>query len=66
MTITWMRHEQEPIRHLPGFILLRNDSLILLHVQKSDDGIYKCIARNEVGASSSEATLTVLGRFVYQ
>ena len=62
VTITWVKSQQE-LRNRPGSILLTDSSLIFLHVQKSDEGIYKCVARNRAGTSSSEAKLTVLGKF---
>lgn len=37
--------------------------LVIPEVKKSDAGVYKCVATNKFGESSSEATVTVTGKF---
>lgn len=39
-------------------------SLKIIGVTAEDDGIYTCIAANDMGSVSSSASLRVLGRFV--
>lgn len=36
--------------------------LLITHVQRGDEGTYKCIARNKFGRAECEATMTVSGR----
>lgn len=36
--------------------------LIIPVVKRSDAGLYKCVAKNKFGESTSEATLTVTGK----
>ncbi len=60
--IEWRKDGVQLLQSVPGSVLVVNDSLTFLHARRSDDGIYKCIAKNNAGSSSAEATLRVLGR----
>lgn len=35
--------------------------LLISHVQRSDEGVYKCIARNKFGRAECQAAMTVSG-----
>lgn len=38
--------------------------LVIPNVKPGDAGIYKCVASNKFGEASSEATVTVTGKFI--
>ena len=70
-TIQWFKDGEPVITSTPGSkskrVLLPTGSLFFLEVSPSkkeqDDGVYWCVAKNQVGtASSKNATLQVAGK----
>lgn len=44
-------------------ITLRQDGLLTIErVKKDDEGLYECVASNEVGVANTSAVITVLGK----
>lgn len=65
-TIDWMKdygHNEQLLHSYPGSLLVVNGNLTFLRAKHSDEGIYKCIAKNNFGTSSAQATLRVLSMF---
>ena len=41
---------------------LSNGNLFISQIQRSDEGVYKCVAVNRLGKAESQGNLTVLGK----
>ena len=59
VTIHWLKDDSENIAEAilsPG-----NSTLIINHVQLSDEGRYKCVVWNRAGNAASEAYIEITG-----
>uniref|UniRef100_A0A8C9U3R6 non-specific serine/threonine protein kinase n=1 Tax=Scleropages formosus TaxID=113540 RepID=A0A8C9U3R6_SCLFO len=65
-TVTWKGPDQNTLSNNGHFSIAYSDTgeatLRIVGVSSEDDGVYTCIATNDVGTASSSASLRVLGK----
>ncbi|XP_078496229.1 vascular endothelial growth factor receptor kdr-like isoform X2 [Lissotriton helveticus] len=59
-TITWLKDGYQ-MKPASGISLLVNNSLIIDRVKKEDQGMYECLASNEMGRVNTSAYVTIEG-----
>ncbi|XP_068103652.1 vascular endothelial growth factor receptor kdr-like isoform X2 [Hyperolius riggenbachi] len=58
--ITWLKNG-EVMKPASGITLLDGNRLIIERVKKDDEGLYECLATNEMGQASTSAYVTIQG-----
>lgn len=59
-TITWLKNGYV-MKRASGITLLYNNSLMIERVKKDDEGLYECLANNEMGHTNTSAYITIRG-----
>uniref|UniRef100_A0A673HK75 non-specific serine/threonine protein kinase n=1 Tax=Sinocyclocheilus rhinocerous TaxID=307959 RepID=A0A673HK75_9TELE len=60
-TVTWMGPDQKTLTNNGHFSITGETTLRIVGVTSEDDGMYTCIATNDIGNVTSSASLRVLG-----
>ncbi|CAO4383374.1 unnamed protein product [Caenorhabditis nigoni] len=58
--VVWTKNDQKMMDD-EAIYVLPNNSLVLLDVEKYDEGVYKCVASNSIGKAFDDTKLTVYG-----
>lgn len=59
--VVWTKNDQKMLDD-DAIYVLPNNSLVLLNVEKYDEGVYKCVASNSIGKAFDDTQLNVYGK----